>query len=111
MALPPKKICDLVDQSEGGTLDIPEFQRGFVWSSEKVKNLIDSLHRDYPTGLILLWSRPDYFSPRTAIGTQEPKLWIIDGQQRLTALCLVFGRKPYWWPDSGKWNNFDNKRL
>jgi hypothetical protein len=29
--------------------------------------------------------------------------WLVDGQQRSTALCVLFGRKPYWW-DSG-WND------
>lgn len=35
---------------------------------------------------------------------QRPGLWVVDGQQRTTAMCILFGRKPYWWPDAGEWN-------
>lgn len=104
MASPMPKVGDLVNRAVKGILDIPEFQRGFVWSPEKVKNFVESLWREYPVGLILLWSYPEYFSPRTAKGSQIPKLWIVDGQQRLTALCLVFNQKPYWWKDTDEWN-------
>ena len=29
---------------------------------------------------------------------------MVDGQQRCTALCILFGRKPYWWPSVDEWN-------
>ena len=28
----------------------------------------------------------------------------MNGQQRTTALCLLLGHKPYWWPDTEDWN-------
>jgi len=93
-----------VNKSVQGTWDIPEFQRGFVWKPEKVKVLVDSLWRNYPIGSILIWNRPDYLSARTALGTQSPKLWIVDGQQRATSLCLLFGLKPFWWSVAQEWN-------
>lgn len=95
---------DVVDKSVHGTWDIPEFQRGFVWKPEKVKSLVDSLWRDYPIGSLLVWNRPDYLSARAALGTQSPKLWIVDGQQRASSLCLIFGLKPFWWPVAQEWN-------
>jgi len=98
-----KDIVKHIDDATLGKLDIPEFQRGFVWSPEKVKNLVDSLWRVYPIGTILLWESK-YSSPRFAQGTQSQKLWVVDGQQRITALSLLFGKKPYWWPDSDEWN-------
>ncbi len=98
-----KDIVKHIDDAILGKLDIPEFQRGFVWSPEKVKNLVDSLWRVYPIGTILLWESK-YGSPKFAQGTQVQKLWVVDGQQRITALSLLFGKKPYWWPDSSEWN-------
>ena len=92
-----------IDQSTLGNLDIPEFQRDFVWTPEKVKKLVDSLWRRYPIGSILLWSA-SYFSARNAQSAQSNKDWIIDGQQRITALAFLFGKKPYWWPDATSWN-------
>lgn len=97
-------VRELVDQAVRGQLDIPEFQRDFVWRPDQVKALADSLFRDYPIGQILTWNNPAYSASRGATGTQRPKLWLVDGQQRTTALCLLFGRKPYWWEDTTTWN-------
>ncbi|MBC7261823.1 MAG: DUF262 domain-containing protein, partial [Chloroflexi bacterium] len=45
----------------------------------------------------------EYQEAKTAQGTQA-SLWIVDGQQRTTALCLLLGQKPYWWADAESWN-------
>jgi hypothetical protein len=96
-------IRDLVDQAVQGRLDIPEFQRDFVWRPDQVRALVDSLYRDYPIGQILTWTNPAYTAPRGPSGTPTSRVWLVDGQQRTTALCLVFGKKPYWWPDGRDW--------
>jgi hypothetical protein len=103
-----KDIIKNIDDAMFGTLDIPEFQRGFVWSPEKAKNLVDSLWRGYPIGTILLWESK-YGSPRVAQGNQAQKLWVVDGQQRITTLSILFGKKPYWWPDASEWNKYYEK--
>lgn len=71
-------------------------------------DLVDSLWRGYPIGTLLLWES-SYDSPRTALGMQGRKLWIVDGQQRVTSLALLFGKKPYWWSDASQWNRFYEK--
>ena len=98
-------IRELVDQAVQGRLDIPEFQRDFVWRPDQVRALVDSLYRDYPIGQILTWTNPGYTAPRGPSGTSTARVWLVDGQQRTTALCLVFGRKPYWWPDGRDWEH------
>ncbi len=103
-----KDIVKHIDDATMGKLDIPEFQRGFIWKAEKAKKLVDSLYRGYPIGTILLWESK-YSSPRVAQGTNAQKLWIVDGQQRITTLSLFFGKKPYWWPDAEEWNKFYEK--
>jgi hypothetical protein len=103
-----KDIVKNIDDATLGKLDIPEFQRGFVWKPDKAKNLVDSLWRDYPIGTILLWESK-YSSPRAAQGAQSQKLWIVDGQQRITSLSLLFGKKPYWWSDADEWNKLFKK--
>src|SRR6266852_3774059 len=105
------QIADIVrhiDDATLGILNVPEFQRKYVWRSSKVVDLVDSLWRGYPIGTLLLWES-GYESPRTALGTQGPKLWIVDGQQRVTSLALLFGKKPYWWSDAAQWNRFYEK--
>lgn len=103
MALEQRKIWEIVKQAVGKQVDIPEFQREFVWDPEQVKKLAESLYRDYPVGSFLLWDSSKYQEAKTAQGTQA-SLWIVDGQQRTTALCLLLGQKPYWWDDADSWN-------
>lgn len=98
-------VHELVDEAVQGHLDIPEFQRDFVWRPDQVRALVDSLYRDYPIGQILTWTHPSYTAPRGPSGTQNPHAWLVDGQQRTTALCLVFGKKPYWWPEGRDWEH------
>lgn len=100
------QIADIIrhiDDATQGVLNVPEFQRKYVWRASKVVDLVDSLWRGYPIGTLLLWES-SYDSPRTALGSQGPKLWIVDGQQRVTSLALLFGKKPYWWSDVEEWN-------
>ncbi len=105
MALEQQKVREIVKQAVNKSVDIPEFQREFVWDPEQVKKLAESLYRDYPIGSFLLWdsSSYSYQESKTAQGTQA-SLWIVDGQQRTVALCLLLGQKPYWWDSAQEWN-------
>lgn len=103
MALEQLKVREIVKQAVSKSVDIPEFQREFVWDPEQVKLLAESLYLQYPVGSLLLWDSLEYSEAKTAQGTQA-SLWIVDGQQRTTALCLLLGHKPYWWPDTQDWN-------
>jgi hypothetical protein len=103
VALEQLSIHEIVKQAVEKRLDIPEFQREFVWDPEQTKLLAESLYRDYPVGSFLLWDSSDYVESKLAEGAQA-SLWIVDGQQRTTALCLLLGRKPYWWPNAEDWN-------
>jgi len=103
MAIEQLTVQEIVAQAVSKRVDIPEFQREFVWSPQDVALLAESLYRDYPIGSFLLWGSSEYQETKTAQGTQA-SLWIVDGQQRTTALCLLFGQKPYWWQDANAWN-------
>jgi len=80
---------EAVQSAVAGQWDIPEFQREFVWKPSQVCALADSLWRSYPIGALLLW--------RVGKGGDgRAPLWVADGQQRLTALCLLHGAVPSW---------------
>ena len=71
-------------------------QRRYVWCSTQVRDLFDSLYRDYPIGSILVWERPFGEDGRhldvgeTAGSRREgQKLLLLDGQQRLTSLTSI----------------------
>jgi hypothetical protein len=102
VALEQLQVSEIVRQAVSKSVDIPEFQREFVWDAEQVKLLAESLYRDYPVGSFLVWDCAEYREAKVAEGS-EASLWIVDGQQRTTALCLLLGMKPYWW-DTDKWN-------
>jgi hypothetical protein len=52
---------------------------------------------DYPIGSLLVWSSNGHTEEQHAQDAKQPSLWVVDGQQRSTALCILCGRKPYWW--------------
>lgn len=77
-------VSTLLGYVSDGTIAIPEIQRPFVWDTTKVRDLIDSLYREYPVGYIITWKSPDV---KLKDGTSsEGKQILIDGQQRVTAL-------------------------
>ncbi len=100
---PHLKIHNLVDSAVGHELSVPEFQRGFVWKPAQVRDLAESLWLDYPIGSILIWNSRAGTQERVVSDGRHPADWLVDGQQRTTALCILFGRKPYWWPDAESW--------
>lgn len=80
-------VSTLLGYVKDGTIAIPEIQRPFVWDTTKVRDLIDSLYREYPVGYIITWKSHDV---KLKDGTSsEGKQILIDGQQRVTALTAA----------------------
>ena len=130
-AVPVAKVLQGIHNSE---YVLPAIQREFVWKTEQIRQLFDSLMRGYPIGAFLFWRvEPkqttrftfygfitDYHERRhpyaavKRIPQGQATTAILDGQQRLTALNIgLYGshaeRQPRkWWsnPDA-----FPRKRL
>ncbi|RID83485.1 DUF262 domain-containing protein [Peribacillus asahii] len=66
---------------------IPEIQRPFVWDATKVRDLMDSLYKNYPVGYIITWQNPDTKLKDGSISMGKKIL--IDGQQRITAVTAA----------------------
>ncbi|WP_081104055.1 DUF262 domain-containing protein [Leptospira weilii] len=78
-------ISVLIEKFNAGELGIPEIQRDYVWNKSQVKDLVESLYKEYPTGLIYLWKTKTL--PKLKENSiKSPDLLILDGQQRLTSL-------------------------
>lgn len=103
MAYASITIKDLVERSVNHKWSIPEFQRGFVWKATQVRDLMESLWLGYPVGTLLVWDSSGPVQTRSASDAQVPDLWVVDGQQRTTAVCILSGRKPYWWSSADEW--------
>jgi hypothetical protein len=41
---------------------------------------------------------------RSSSDGNRPTKWVVDGQQRTAALCILSGRKPYWWNEKSDWD-------
>jgi hypothetical protein len=84
---------------ERGELRLPEMQRRYVWRSTRVRDLLDSLYRGYPSGAILLWETDeqvplqDFAIAQQGNPYQSTRL-LLDGQQRLTSLSAVIRGDP-----------------
>ena len=109
----PWKIANLAALKRAGRLHLPDLQRGFVWSADRVQALADSLYRSYPVGALLLWEPkwegeapfstrawdicpPDELTfrgvPEAPVPVQPGSLFVLDGQQRLTSLFRIIFR-------------------
>lgn len=89
-------IGTLVDMYKRGELRLPEIQRHYVWRATRVRDLLDSLYRGYPSGSILMWETDEPVPTRDfAIATDTTafagRKLLLDGQQRLTSLTAVLG--------------------
>ncbi|MGH2499243.1 MAG: GmrSD restriction endonuclease domain-containing protein [Candidatus Limnocylindria bacterium] len=104
MAVEQIKVHELVERAVSHRWSVPEFQRGFVWKATQVRDLAESLWRNYPIGSLLLWNSNLRQEERVAKDGVAPRAWIVDGQQRTTALAILFNRKPYWWASADEWN-------
>jgi hypothetical protein len=94
MAKQEKSVLELVKMIEEGSLALPEMQRGYVWTKTRVRDLLDSLYRGYPSGVILCWqTRDDVARADFAVATNgssfERPMLLLDGQQRLTSLSAI----------------------
>ena len=87
-------LAQLLDQAERGELQLPDFQRGWVWDDDHIRSLLASISLSYPIGAImtLVAGNPDVnFKTRllegvTPVAVPAPDLLLLDGQQRLTSL-------------------------
>jgi hypothetical protein len=88
-------LHELLARAGSGKLQLPDFQRGWVWDDDRIKSLLASVSVSFPIGAVMLLETGGEhirFKPRPLVGTHEslrgvpPETLILDGQQRLTSL-------------------------
>ncbi len=94
MAKQERTVHELVNMIERRELALPEMQREYVWRGTRVRDLLDSLYRGYPSGVILTWqTSSDVAQNDFAVATHQNSvgkpMLLLDGQQRLTSLSAV----------------------
>ncbi len=93
----PVSLHDLLKNCNDGKLQLPDFQRSWVWDEDRIKSLIASISRAFPVGALMTLETGGgvNFKPRTIEGAPEnaitvlPTELLLDGQQRMTSLYQV----------------------
>lgn len=92
---PQYKLAKLLDWAGDGTIQLPDFQRGYKWEDERIRSLLTTVTLGHPLGVIMvLQTGNDHvrFKPKPLEGTHQkiegvvPDHLLLDGQQRLTSL-------------------------
>jgi len=88
-------LRDLLRDIREGKIQLPDFQRGWVWDDDHIRDLLVSIARSFPIGAVMLLETGGdvRFQTRPVEGAesgipkeQQPEKLILDGQQRLTTL-------------------------
>jgi uncharacterized protein with ParB-like and HNH nuclease domain len=130
----PITINDAINNIHKRNYILPSIQREFVWSTDQIELLFDSLMRGYPINSFLFWEvekeninnyqfyeflreyheRDNRHNIKANIKGQNNVIAILDGQQRLTSLYIgLKGSYAYKLPNK-KWNNdlaFPKRKL
>lgn len=85
-------LKDILKKVDEGKLQLPDFQRDYVWDDDDVQSLIASIAKGFPVGALLTLETGGQvsFKPRTLAGVAtvnpNPEELLLDGQQRMTSL-------------------------
>lgn len=93
----PIDLHRLLDECHRGIIQLPDFQRSWVWDEDRIKSLIASISRAFPVGALMSLDTggPVNFKPRPVEGAPAearqtaPQSLLLDGQQRMTSLYQV----------------------
>ncbi len=123
----PRSIQEMLTAIHRNEYLMPAIQREFVWGTDQIIKLFDSLMRGYPVGSFLLWDvkpetaqsytfyeflthfheRDNPYADKATVPAGFGTTAVLDGQQRLTSLNIaLYGsyaeKKKYAW-----WNSTD----
>ena len=106
-------VPGVLDSLKNGDWLIPQFQRDFVWGTEQVSELVQSILDSRPIGMVTLWEQradsglqlerlslldanPEtgksefhFFPSENTSSTKQNA--VLDGKQRCTAIAMAFG--------------------
>lgn len=92
----PLLLQTLLKTCEDGKLQLPDFQRSWVWEEERIMSLIASVSRGFPMGALMslkskigegvIFARRPIEGAPVAAAQMQPEQLLLDGQQRMTSL-------------------------
>lgn len=105
----PITIKKAINNIKNRKFVLPSIQREFVWTTDQIEKLFDSLMRDYPISTFLFWKveknkikdfqfyeflkhyheKTGKHNHKVDLSDDEDVIAILDGQQRLTSIYLA----------------------
>jgi uncharacterized protein with ParB-like and HNH nuclease domain len=105
----PITIKDTINNIKKRQYVLPSIQREFVWDTNQIETLFDSLMRDYPISTFLFWKvdkkkikdfqfyeflknyheKTSIHNTKVDLPEEEDVIAILDGQQRMTSIYIA----------------------
>lgn len=89
-----RSLYDILKDVHKGKIQLPDFQRGWVWDDNRIKGILASVAKSFPIGAVMLLETGNEsirFKTKPVEGVKnvngvKPEMLILDGQQRITSL-------------------------
>jgi len=89
-----RSLFEILKDVHSGKIQLPDFQRGWIWDDNRIKGILASVAKSFPIGAIMLLESGNEsvrFKTKPIEGVKleselTPDLLILDGQQRITSL-------------------------
>ncbi len=89
-----RSLFEILRDTHEGKIQLPDFQRGWIWDDERIKGILASVAKSFPIGAVMFLETGNEnlrFKSKPVEGVNlnsdvEPDLLILDGQQRITSL-------------------------
>jgi hypothetical protein len=89
-----RSLFEILKNVHSGKIQLPDFQRGWVWDDNRIKGILASVAKSFPIGAIMLLETGNEnirFKTKPVESVKlssevKPELLILDGQQRITSL-------------------------
>lgn len=92
----PISLKDLMRDCHEGKLQLPDFQRGWVWDQDRIIDLLASISDGFPVGALMTLEASRERNPEVSFAVRpvegappavkELEAYLLDGQQRMTSL-------------------------
>lgn len=89
-----RSLFEILKDVHSGKIQLPDFQRGWIWDDKRIKGILASVAKSFPIGAVMLLETGNdtvRFKAKPVEGVKLdneviPDLLILDGQQRITSL-------------------------
>lgn len=89
-----RSLFEILKDVHNGKIQLPDFQRGWIWDDSRIKGILASIAKSFPIGAVMLLETGNEnvrFKTKPIEGVRldndvKPDLLILDGQQRITSL-------------------------